>query len=336
MPQICIVPRVEGIGGVASFRLKMEAGLAARGLRVVNDADDPQNDAVLVVAGTRRIDALIRAKRRGLRIVQRLDGLNWIHRVRFVSLKHTIRSINGNALLAFIRRFNAHKVIYQSRFVQRWWENSYGALDKPAHVIHNGVDLQAYSPAVSDTRSQDKIRILVVEGSLAQGQAIGLAWAVELAELLNAQRPTELMIAAKVTPAQQAEWKRRAQVQINFLGTVPREKIPELHRRAHFYFSAELNPPCPNSVIEALACGSPVVGFDTGALKELVTPEAGLIVPYGADPWKVEPPHIAALAEKIPALLNDLARYQDGARRRAEEAFSLDTMVEKYLNVLLG
>jgi glycosyltransferase involved in cell wall biosynthesis len=336
MPQICIVPRVDGIGGVASFRLKMEAGLTARGFRVVNDSDDPQNDAVLVVAGTRRIDALIRARRRGVSIIQRLDGINWIYRRRFISLRHTLRSIYGNQLLSFTRRVFADKVIYQSHFVQGWWEDWYGALNKPAHIIYNGVDLNKYAPAQTDTRPQDKVRILVVEGSLSEGQSVGLSWAVDLAERLHSQRPTELMIAAKVSAVQQEDWQRRARVPLNFLGTVPREKIPELHAAAHFYFSAELNPPCPNAVIEALACGSPVVGFDSGALKELVTPEAGMIVPFGADPWKVEHPDVAALANKIPALLAELPRYQAGARRRAEEAFSLDTMVEKYLNVLLG
>ena len=61
-------------------------------------------------------------------------------------------------------------------------------------------------------------------------------------------------------------------------------------------YSAEVNPPCPNSVIESLACGLPVIGFDSGSLKELVTDDAGCIVPYGSNPWKLETPDISALA----------------------------------------
>ena len=46
--------------------------------------------------------------------------------------------------------------------------------------------------------------------------------------------------------------------------------------------------------MEALACGMPVVSFDTGALPELVTQDAGRVVAYGADAWRLEPPDIAA------------------------------------------
>jgi glycosyltransferase involved in cell wall biosynthesis len=48
-------------------------------------------------------------------------------------------------------------------------------------------------------------------------------------------------------------------------------------------FSADLNAACPNSVIEALACGTPVLGYDTGALPEMVPPKSGRIAHYGGN-----------------------------------------------------
>ena len=52
MTRICIVPRVEGTGGMASFRLKFEMGLQARGIEITHDLALTA-DAVLVIAGTR-------------------------------------------------------------------------------------------------------------------------------------------------------------------------------------------------------------------------------------------------------------------------------------------
>jgi glycosyltransferase involved in cell wall biosynthesis len=121
---------------------------------------------------------------------------------------------------------------------------------------------------------------------------------------------------------------------IQFMDTVPREHIPWLMRSAHLLFSAEVNPPCPNSVIEAVACGLPVIGFDTGSLSELVQGDTGRLVPYGANPWKLETPDISTLADAAAEVLDDQPRFRASARERAETVFALEKLVDEYLKVL--
>jgi glycosyltransferase involved in cell wall biosynthesis len=111
------------------------------------------------------------------------------------------------------------------------------------------------------------------------------------------------------------------------------ERIPEIDRSAHVLFAADINPACPNSVIEALACGLPVAGFDTGALSEIVTDPCGKIVPYGGNPWELDPPDIDGLARGVNIIINEQAGYRKAARMRAETEFGLDKMVEGYLDV---
>ncbi len=337
MTQICIVPKVNGIGGMASFRLKLESGLQKRGIRITHDPREKGSDAVLVVAGTRHIGGILHARRRGVPIVHRLDGINWMHRARFTNLRHAWRSETGNLLLAFTRRFLADRVVYQSQFVKNWWEDWYGRTRVPHTVIYNGIDLETYSPNGPVDRPTSGYRLLLVEGDLTSGQHIGLDNAVRLAEGLARGHGlnVEIAVAAKVNEGIKSAWQGKTDAPIHFLGVVPRERIPETDRSAHLFFSAEVNSACPNAVIEALACGLPVAGFDTGALKELVPPGAGAIVPYGANVWKLEPPQVGALVGPAAALLANLPRFQQGARQRAESAFGLDAMVEKYLQVLL-
>lgn len=317
---------------MASFRLKFEQGLRARGIDVTHDLDD-KSDAVLVIAGTRFLLDLNRARRRGIRVVQRLDGVNWVQRVKWSGVKYSVRAEYGNFMLSLIRNRFADRVIYQSQFIRKWWEDWYGVAKAPASVIINGVDLNAYTHEGGHERPTDKYRMLLLEGSLARGLNSGLFHAVSVAEKMSAKYPMEVVVAGVVDEATQN--KLQSKVPVKFLGTVPRADIPKLARSSHMMYCAEVNPPCPNSVIEALACGLPVIGFDSGSLKELVSDDAGCIVPYGANPWKLETPNIDALASSAGDVIEKQSQFRAAARRRAESAFGLDHMVESYLKVLL-
>jgi glycosyltransferase involved in cell wall biosynthesis len=317
---------------MASFRLKFEQGLRARGVDVTHDLS-AESDAALVIAGTRNLLPLWRARQRGQRVVQRLDGVNWVQRVRWTGAKYTVRAEYGNAMLSLIRARFADHVIYQSQFIRKWWEDWYDAAKAPATVIINGVDLQIYTPDGAHERPTDRFRLLLLEGSLAGGLNSGLFYAVSLAEKLSKNFPMEVVVAGKVDDATQRSLQSK--VPVKFFGTIPREHVPALARSSHMMYCAEVNPPCPNSVIEALACGLPVIGFDSGALKELVTEDAGCIVPYGGNPWKLETPDISALAVSAEQVLTKQDQFRAAARMRAESAFGLDQMVESYLKVLL-
>ena len=334
MSRICIVPRVDGLAGVASFRLKFENGLRSRSVEVTHDTSEP-SDAILVLAGTKHLFPLWRARSRGQRIVQRLDGINWVHRVRWAGLRYTIRAIYGNWNLSFIRGHLADEVIYQSQFINRWWDDWYRPARVPSSVIVNGVDLDQYTPDGLHERPSMHYRLLIVEGSMAGGLNSGLYYAVELANLLSRKFKIELYIVGKVDSHTKNALKDQPAFRINFMDTVKREHIPWLMRSSHLLFSAEVNPPCPNSVIEALACGLPVIGFDTGSLSELVQGDAGRLAPYGSNQWKLEQPNIQALADMAEEVLVDNDKFRTSAREHAKENLSLEEMVDRYLKVLL-
>jgi glycosyltransferase involved in cell wall biosynthesis len=160
---------------------------------------------------------------------------------------------------------------------------------------------------------------------------------VDLAAALQADHglDVEVTVVGKTTEAQRALIQTRGSVPLRWEGAVPPERIPEIDRSAHVLFSADLNAACPNSVIEALACGLPVAGFDTGALNELVIGDAGRLVPYGGNPWRLEKPDISSLASATAEILRDQPRFRRAARLQAEHALGLEQMIDDYLKVLL-
>jgi glycosyltransferase involved in cell wall biosynthesis len=334
--RICIIPRASNVGGVTSFQVKLAAGLEKRGHQACFSLDDRPYQAILLTGGVRDLPGLLRARRSGMRIVQRLDGINWLHRRLPTGVRHYLRAEYGNRLLALLRRRCVSAIVYQSAFVQDWWRRCFGQESTPTSVIHNGVDLSVFRPDGPSERPTGHFRLLLVEGSLQGGYESGLATALELAGWLAESRPVELQVVGRVAAQVQTAMQKQSRVPIRWTGLVPHEQIPGIDRSAHLLYSADLNAACPNSVIEALACGLPVAAFATGALPELVTGEAGRLAPYGGDPWKLERPDAPALAQAVEEILQDQPRFRAAARQRAEEAFGLDRMVERYLDVLLG
>jgi glycosyltransferase involved in cell wall biosynthesis len=107
-----------------------------------------------------------------------------------------------------------------------------------------------------------------------------------------------------------------------------RNDVPELMRGIDLFVLPSLAEGISNTVLEAMACGLPVVATAVGGNTELVEAErSGLLVPPG------DSGRLAQAMERF-ALDTELRRRAgERARARAERLFSLDTMVEGYLAV---
>ena len=86
-----------------------------------------------------------------------------------------------------------------------------------------------------------------------------------------------------------------------------------------------LNEGIPNVVLEAMACGLPVIATNVGGIPEIVEDNrSGILIP-SADPLR--------LATAISMLLKDrnkLETYGLYGRKLAEEQFSIQKMVKGY------
>jgi len=84
----------------------------------------------------------------------------------------------------------------------------------------------------------------------------------------------------------------------------------------------------PNTGVEAIACGRPVVSFSVGGVPD--------IVEDGVSGYACEPEEVEDFAEKIEKLVGDQALREtmsEAARKRAEERFSVDVLAPQFLEL---
>jgi glycosyltransferase involved in cell wall biosynthesis len=101
-------------------------------------------------------------------------------------------------------------------------------------------------------------------------------------------------------------------------------------RRAHLLLHTKVNDPCPTLVLEAMACGLPVVYPASGGTVELVGDEGGIGVPHPESWERDEPPQPEALAAAVRTVLAERERYAEAARRRAVERFALGPWLDRH------
>ncbi len=116
---------------------------------------------------------------------------------------------------------------------------------------------------------------------------------------------------------------------VELVGRYSQREAPDVFRRAHLLLHTKVNDPCPTVVLEAMACGLPVVHPASGGTVELVG-EGGIGVPHDDSFERDSPPSAEALAEAVLAVLAERERYAEAARRRAVERFALEPWLERH------
>ncbi|MCU0235857.1 MAG: glycosyltransferase [Acidobacteria bacterium] len=188
------------------------------------------------------------------------------------------------------------------------------------HVIPNMVDEDFFNPGATGSGNADKfvffslgtLRIDKGIRDLLQAAAIFLGG-------LNApeQSRVEFQIGGKGVDAEEfRELGKEMGIDpwLRWLGPLSRSQAMEAHRRCDCFVLPSHLESFGMALLEALACGKPVIATRCGGPESMVTPENGLLVP-AKDPGE--------LAKALDLRFRGLVRF-DGAviRGRCLEAFS--------------
>ena len=221
----------------------------------------------------------------------------------------------------------AEHVLYQSEFCKRAADEWVGPPAGTWEVLHNAVDVDRFTPA---SGSPEGGPVLLLGGD--QYQAYRLELGLEtLAALLPAHPEAELLVTGRlVAPIEPIVDRLGLGGRVHVLGRYAQADAPGIFRRAHVLLHTKVNDPCPSLVIEAMACGLPVVYARSGGVPELVADEAGIGVPHPEGFARDDAPSPEALADALTRVLADLSRYAFAARRRAVKRFPLEPWLDRH------
>ena len=217
----------------------------------------------------------------------------------------------------------ADHVLYQSEFCKRsadeWLGEPHGAWE----VLHNAVDVVHFTPAVVPP---DGPPVLLLGGDQTQ------AYRVEVALRTLALLPdARLLVTGRLVADPQPLVEELGLAgRVEFTGRYTQAEAPSLFRRAQLVLHTKVLDPCPSLVVEAMACGLPVVYAGSGGTVELVGDEAGIGVPHPESWDRDEPPSPEAFADAVRAVLAARERYGAAARRRAVERFALGPWLDRH------
>ena len=218
-------------------------------------------------------------------------------------------------------------VIYQSAFCKQMADQFlYNRRERYA-IVFNGIDLEQFCP--SPPRS-GRLRLLSA-GSLRDEYVLGSV--LPVFERLWQLYDLELLIVGSLEPICEQQIKEFAQAhpaaaeRIRVVGPVDNDDLPIYMQQADILVHPRLGDWCPNIVIEAMACGLPVVCGSWGGAAELVG-DGGVIVPTGE--WTYGEEFVVGLSKATETVLAHLDIYKCRARQRAEKTFDIKQVARMY------
>jgi glycosyltransferase involved in cell wall biosynthesis len=230
-------------------------------------------------------------------------------------------------------------VFFQSEFCRASAERYLGPASGSSEVLHNAVDTERFRPRERERREG---LTLLLGGNQYERYRLEAALAA-LAEVRREDRSARLVVTGRIgwsadTTADRAtafETARRLGVadHVDWTGPYSQLEAPEVLGRADVLLHTKVNDPCPTIILEAMACGLPVVYSATGGTPELVGDDAGVGVPGPLDWEEIHPPDPCRLAEGVLRIAADLERWSAAARSRAVRAFDVGPWLERHRQV---
>ena len=210
---------------------------------------------------------------------------------------------------------NDIKLVTPSKWLEEFVRKSF-LKDYPVQVINNGIDLRIFHPVASDIRGKygiDENRKIILGVAFGWGYKKGLDVFLRIASILQ---DGYQVVLVGTSDAIDNELPNDI---VSIHRTNNQYELAEIYSAADVFVNPTREDNFPTVNIEALACGTPVVTFNTGGSPEILDETCGIVVPCD---------DIPALEKAIRHVVEDKPFTAEACRRRAEKFDMQDKFAE--------
>lgn len=148
--------------------------------------------------------------------------------------------------------------------------------DYPIKVINNGIDLNVFKPTKSDFREKYNLenKYIVLGVAFGWGERKGLDVFIELAKRLDSEKYQIVLVGTNAETD-----KLLPENVISIHRTQNQTELAEIYTAADVFTNPTREENYPTVNMECIACGTPVVTFNTGGSPEMLDETCGTVVP---------------------------------------------------------
>lgn len=225
-------------------------------------------------------------------------------------------------------------IVTPSQWLSKCAANSSLFRNRRIEVIPYGLDIQQYKPINRQVIRQllnlptNKQLVLFVAVNATSSPRKGFNFLKSaLQQLCNSgwNQKIELVVIG----ASQNNGDEILGFKTHFLGKLRDDiSLSQIYAAVDVFVAPSIQDNLPNTVLEAIACGTPAVAFNVGGVPDMIE--------HQQNGYLVQPFDIEDLAQGIAWVLENPQRHQklcDRAREKAEREFSLEIQARRYMSL---
>ncbi|MEX2144502.1 MAG: glycosyltransferase family 4 protein [Anaerolineales bacterium] len=244
---------------------------------------------------------ILRAIRRNpkVRIVQRIDG----------AAQNYGRPAEADERQARVNTI-ADLTIFQSQYARASTREIFRVIKQDGPIIYNPVDLYTFRSGGERKRFSRQAQVAAVTWSTNSFKGLGKIYAVA-----SSHPDVDFVLCGSFKDAPDLP-------NVHKLGLLDRKELAVALRSCQVLLTFSKNEACPNHVLEAMACGLPVLYEDSGAMREVIS-ECGFSVT------------VESFADGLGKALGKLEELSRAAQQRAQELFNPNKNFNQYTTSIL-